>query len=136
MVRPKSIKLFEAFYLGSILVGAVNTAMTWAEAAASAEAIQVRQMLGPWFMPLSTVFLYTLWLLLWYFTAYARSNLARWAVTIFFALSLIGFVFTLATGAPPAAVPMALTAAALLLDAVAVIFLFRRDAIEWFGKSA
>jgi hypothetical protein len=136
MVRPKSIKLFELFYLGSILVGAVNTAMTWAETAASAEAIQVRQMLGPWFMPLSTVFLYTLWLLLWYFTAYARSNLARWAVIVFFALSLIGFAFTLATGAPPAAIPMALTAVALVLDAVAVFFLFRRDAADWFGKSA
>ncbi|MGN6820025.1 MAG: hypothetical protein ACTHJR_15275 [Sphingomonas sp.] len=136
MTRPKSIRLFELFYLGSVLVGAINTAMTWAENAASAEAIQVRQMLGPWFLPLSTVFLYTLWLLLWYFTARQRSNVARWVVVVFYALALIGFVFTLAVGATPAGLPLALSAVSLVLTTVAVIFLFRRDAAEWFGKSA
>jgi uncharacterized membrane protein YqjE len=136
MTRPKSIQLFELFYLGSVLVGAVDTAMTWAETSASAEAIQVKQMLGPWFMPLSTVFLYTLWLLLWYFTARARSNAARWAVVVFYALSLIGFVFTLAVGSAPAPLSLSLSAVSLVLTTVAVFFLFRRDAVEWFGRSA
>jgi len=136
MVRPKSIRLFELFYLGSVLVGAVNAAMTWAETSASAEAIQVRQMLGPWFIPFSTVFLYTLWLLLWYFTARARSNLARWAVVVFYALSLVGFVFTLAVGSAPAPLSLALSAVSLAFTTVAVVFLFQRDASEWFGKSA
>ena len=135
MARPKSIRMFELFYLGSVLVGAVNTAMTWAETSASAEAVQVKQMLGPWFVPLSTVFLYTLWLLLWYFTARARSNVARWVVVIFYALALIGFVFTLAVGATPAGLPLILSAASLVLTTLAVFFLFRRDATEWFGKS-
>src|SRR3954454_21240571 len=98
MVRPKSIRLFELFYLGSVLVGAVNTAMNWAETSASAEAAQVRQMLGQWFLPLSTVFLYTLWLLLWYFTARQGSSLARWAVVFFYGLALIGLVSSLVMG--------------------------------------
>jgi len=136
MVRPKSIRLFELFYLGSVLVGAVNTAMTWAENSASAEAIQVKQMLGQWFLPLSTVFLYTLWLLLWYFTARARSNVARWAVVIFYVLALVGFVFTLGVGATPAGLPLALSAVSLAFTTAAVVFLFRRDAAAWFGASA
>jgi len=136
MVRPKSIRLFELFYLGSVLVGAVNTAMTWAENSASAEAIQVKQMLGQWFLPLSTVFLYTLWLLLWYFTARARSNVARWAVVIFYVLALVGFVFTLGVGATPAGLPLALSAVSLAFTTAAVVFLCRRDAAAWFGASA
>jgi len=136
MVRPKSIRMFELFYLGSVLVGAVNTAMTWAETSASAEAAQVRQMLGQWFLPLSTVFLYTLWLLLWYFTARQGSNLARWVVVVFFGLAVIGFVSTLIVGAAPAALPLALSAVSLAFTTVAVVFLFQRDSAAWFGASA
>lgn len=136
MVRPKSIRLFELCYLGSILVGAVNTALTWAETNASVEAGQVKQMLGPWFVPLSAVFIYTLWLLLWYFTARARSNVARWVVVVFYGLSLIGFVFTLGVAAKSDGATLALSVLSLLLTTAAVFFLFRRDAAEWFGKSA
>ena len=136
MVRPKSIRLFELCYLGSILVGAANTALTWAETNASVEAAQVKQMLGPWFVPLSAVFIYTLWLLLWYFTARARSNVARWVVVVFYALSLVGFLFSLGVAAPPESVTLALSVLSLALTTAAVFFLFRRDAAEWFGKSA
>ena len=135
MARPKSIQLFELFYLGSVLVGAVNTAMTWAETSTSAEAAQVKQMLGQWFLPLSTVFLYTLWLLLWYFTARLRSNLARWVGVVFYVLALVGFVLTLGAGASPAGLPFALSAVSLILTTIAVIFLFRRDAVAWFGAA-
>ncbi|MBW8841698.1 MAG: hypothetical protein JF608_07805 [Sphingomonadales bacterium] len=128
--------MFELFYLGSVLVGAVNTAMTWAETSASAEAAQVRQMLGQWFLPLSTVFLYTLWLLLWYFTARQGSNLARWVVVVFYGLAVIGFVSSLAMGAAPAALPLALSAVSLAFTTVAVFFLFQRDNAAWFGASA
>jgi hypothetical protein len=128
--------MFELFYLGSVLVGAVDTAMTWAETNASAEAVQVQQMLGQWFLPLSTVFLYTLWLLLWYFTARLGSNLARWAVVVFYGLALIGFVFTLAVGSAPAPLSLALSAVSLAFTTVAVVFLFQRDSAAWFGASA
>jgi hypothetical protein len=136
MVRPKSIRLFELFYLGSVLVGAVNTAITWAETSTSAEAVQVKHMLGQWFLPLSTVFLYTLWLLLWYFAARARSDIARWVIVVFYGLALVGFVFTLAVGATPAGLPLALSAVSLVITTIAVFFLFRRDAVAWFGASA
>lgn len=136
MVRPKSIRLFELFYLGSVLVEAVNTAMTWADTNTNPQTMQVKQMLGPWFPTLLTVFTFTLWLLLWYFTARERSNVARWAIVILYALGLIGFVFSLAVGAAPVAVPLALAVVSLIMTSLAVFFLFRRDAVAWFGASA
>lgn len=136
MARPKSIRLFELFYLGSVLVEAVNTAITWAETNTNPQTMEVKRMLGPWFPTLLTVFTFTLWLLLWYFTARERSNVARWATVIFYVLGLIGFVFSLAVGAAPAAAPLALSAVSLAFATVAVFFLFQRDAAEWFGKSA
>lgn len=135
MTRPKSIRLFELFYLGSVLVEAVNTAMTWAETNTNPQTMEVKQMLGAWFPTLLTVFTFTLWLLLWYFTARARSNVARWAIVIFYALGLIGFVFSLAIGATPAAVPLSLWVVSLVSTTIAVFFLFRRDAVAWFGAS-
>ncbi len=135
MVRPKSIRWFERCYLASVLVGAVNTAMTWAETANSAEAAQARAMLGQWFLPLSTVFLYTLWLLLWYFTARAGSAIAKWTLVVFYLFAVIGFVFSLVYGAPPEGVPLALTVASLALTTVSVWYLFRPDATAWFGRS-
>jgi hypothetical protein len=136
MARPKSIRLFELFYLGSVLVEAVNTAATWAATDASPQTVQVKQMLGPWFPALLTVFTFTLWLLLWYFAARARSNVARWAIAILYVLGVIGFIFTLAAGSAPAALPLALSAVSLAFSTVAVVFLFRRDSAAWFGASA
>jgi hypothetical protein len=136
MARPKSIRLFELFYLGSVLVEAVNTAMTWAATDANPETIQVKQMLGPWFPALLTVFTFTLWLLLWYFAARTRSNIARWVIAILYVLGLIGFVFSLAVSGPQSAIPLGLSVVSLILTTLAVICLFRRDASVWFGASA
>ena len=136
MARPTSIRLFELFYLGSVLVEAVNTAMTWAETNANPQTMEVKQMLGPWFPALLTVFTFTLWLLLWYFTARARSNIARWAIVVFYVLALVGFVFSLAVGAAPAALPLSLSVVSLVLTTLAVVCLCRRDAAAWFGASA
>jgi hypothetical protein len=136
MARPKSIRLFELFYLGSVLVEAVNTAMTWAATDANPQTIQVKQMLGPWFPALLTVFTFTLWLLLWYFAARTRSNIARWVIAILYVLGLIGFVFSLTVSGPQLALPLGLSVVSLILTTLAVICLFRRDASAWFGASA
>jgi hypothetical protein len=136
MARPKSIRLFELFYLGSVLVEAVNTAMTWAATDANPQTIQVKQMLGPWFPALLTVFTFTLWLLLWYFAARTRSNVARWAIAILYVLGLVGFVFSLTAGGPQSVIPLGLSVVSLVLTTLAVICLFRRDASAWFGASA
>ena len=132
MIRPTSIAWFERFYLGSVLVGAINSAMTWAETANSAEAAQAAAMLGVWFLPLSFVFIYTLWLLLWYFTARAGSAIAKWAVVVLYGCALIGFGLTFLAVPLAASVSMALTVVSLVLTGIAMWFLFRPDAAPWF----
>ena len=135
MLRPKSIRLFELFYLGSVLVAAIQTAMEWSVTSRNRDTVNVQQMLGPWFPALLTVFLFTLWLILWYFVARARSNVARWAVVVLYVFSLLGYLTVLGMGSQQTAVSLALSTLGIALDTVAVFFLFRRDAVEWFGKS-
>src|ERR1700712_3462821 len=100
-MRPKSIVIFELCYLGSIVLGAVNVAMTWKDVNGTVEAAQTRAMLGDWFMPLAMVFGVTISLLLWYFTARSASLVAKWVVVVFFGFSLAAFLFTLVIGSRP-----------------------------------
>ena len=132
MARPKSIEWFERFYLASVLVGAVDSAMTWAQTAGSVEAARAQAMFGPWFLPLAFVFIYTLWLLLWYFTARAGSAIAKWAVVVFYVFALIGFASTIVVGALEFSASLALSVGSLVLTGISVWFLFRPDSKGWF----
>jgi hypothetical protein len=136
MTRPVSIRRFELCYLGSVLIGAANSAMTWKDVTSTVEAAQTRAMLGDWFMPLAMVFGFTISLLLWYFTARAASLVAKWVLVVFFGLALAGFLLTLATGSRPDGIAGILSVATLVLNAVAVWMLFRPDARAWFGETA
>jgi hypothetical protein len=133
MSRPKSIVRFELAYLTSLAISAANTALTWSDAMSTVEAAKTEEMFGPWFMPLITVFGFTLSLLLWYFTARVASNVARWVLVIFFLLGLLSFAMTWLWGIPPTGLSGALAIAALVLNALAVGLLFRPDAARWFG---
>ena len=135
MSRPKSIIRFEWAYLASVVIGAANTALTWSDAMSTVEAANTREMFGPWFVPLITVFGFTISLLLWYFTARTASNVARWVLVAFFALGLTSFAVTWLWGIPPTGVSGALAIVTLVLNAVAVLLLFRPDSARWFGAS-
>jgi len=135
-MRPKSIVNFELCYLGSVLISAINAAMTWKDVNGTVEAAQTRAMLGDWFMPVAMVFGITISLLLWYFTARSASLVAKWVVVVFFGFSLAGFLFTLGIGSRPEGLPGILSVVTLVLNAVAVWMLFRPDARVWFGEAA
>jgi len=135
-MRPKSIVYYEYAYLGAVLLGIVVTAMTWTANSQTEEVEKIRAMLGASFLPILYVFIYTLSLALWYFTARAPNSAAKWIVVGWFALSLIGFAMALGAGNLPNDLPGLLAAAALVLNAVAVYLLFRPDARAWFGEKA
>lgn len=134
MVRPKSIRYFELCYLGCVLVGGINTAMTWASAMASDDGQQARAVVGPWFLPIAFVFAYTLALLLWYFTARVPSRVAKWIVILWFGLSVLTVGFNLIKG-PTFETSTILSVVTLLLNAAAVWFLLRPDSNSWFAKA-
>lgn len=134
-MRPKSIVNYEYCYLGAVLLGIVVTAMTWSANNATQEVEQIRGMLGASFLPIFYVFVYTLSLALWYFTARAPNAVAKWIVVGWFVLSLIGFGMAMAAGNLPNDLPGFVAVAALVLNAAAVWMLFRPDARAWFGET-
>lgn len=133
-MRPKSIVYYEYAYLGSVLFGIAVTAMTWTANNATPEVEQIRGVLGASFLPILYVFIYTLSLVLWYFTARVPNTVAKWIVAGWFALSLIGFALAIGAGNFPNDLPGVLAAGALVLNAIAVWMLFRPDARAWFGE--
>jgi len=135
-MRPKSIVYYEICYLGSVLLGIVITAMTWTANNATPEVQQIRAVLGPAFLPILYVFIYTISLALWYFTARVPNTVAKWIVVGWFLLSLLGSGYAIVAGNLPVDLAGLLAVAALVLNAVAVYFLFRPDARAWFGEAA
>lgn len=134
MVRPPSIVRYGYCYLAATLLSAINTAITWKAVNASPEAAQASAVLGPWFMPLSTVFVFTLALTLWFFTAREPSRVAKWIVVALTVLRVAAFAAAAVGGLRPQGVPGALAVAGLGLSVIAVVLLFRRDSLVWFGR--
>ena len=135
-MRPKSIVYYEYAYLAAVLLGIVVTAMTWTVNDQTQEVEQIRAVLGPSFLPIFYVFIYTLSLALWYFTARSPNTVAKWIVVAWFVLSLLGFGFAIVAGNVPNDAPGLLAVGAVVLNAVAVYFLLRPDARAWFGQGA
>jgi hypothetical protein len=135
-MRPKSIVYYEYAYLGSVLLGIAVTAMTWTANNQTQEVEQIRGMLGASFLPILYVFIYTLSLVLWYFTARVPNTAAKWIVVGWFVLSLIGSGFAISAGTVPNDPSGFLAIGALVLNAIAVFLLFRPDARAWFGETA
>ncbi|HEX4694822.1 hypothetical protein [Sphingomonas sp.] len=135
-MRPRSIRQFEYCYLGSLLLGAAVTAITWNANASSTEVKQIEAVFGASFLPIFYVFVYALSLALWYFTARVPNLAAKWIVVGWFALSLLGVLLSLGTGHIPNDLPSLLSIVAIVLNAVAVWLLFRPDARAWFGETA
>ena len=135
-MRPKSIVRYEMFYLAAVLLGIAATAMSWGANINTDEMKQIQGVFGTSFLPIFFVFVYTLSLALWYFTARSPNIAAKWIVTIWFMLSLIGLVMSLGQGQVPTDLSSVLSLAAIALNAVAVYLLFRPDARAWFGEAA
>lgn len=135
-MRPRSIRYYELCYLGAVLASIVVTALTWGANGDTDQVKQIEAVLGSSFLPIFYVFVFTLSLVLWYFTARDPNRVAKWIVVIWFGLSLLGWAAGLAVGNMPNDLPGLLAVAGLVLNAVAIWFLFRPDARAWFGETA
>jgi hypothetical protein len=132
MIRPQSIVWFERCFLGAIGIGVVNSALNWSKMQDAVAATPGASVLPGGFLIGTMVVGIIINLVLWYFTARRRSNVAKWIIVVFFALGLLGLVRTLVTGI--AAPTMNIFAyVALALQAVGVYLLFQSDAKAWFA---
>ena len=136
MQRPQSIVTFERCYLGALVIGAVNAAISWSYYQSLVTVQQSQAMIGTWYMPTITAIGFIIPLILWYFAARRASVVAKWIIVIFFALGCIALLLGLATASYGVNLRSLLSIAALVLNAVSVWHLFRPDAKAWFGEQA
>lgn len=139
-MRPQSIVLFDRAYLAGIILSIINFAVSWngqmalmrdnpgvAANPAMADAVPALLIGG---VALGTV----ISLLLWYFTAYKRSNITRWIIVVFFALGLLGLIGLPTAMARFGMVYTVLVVVGILLQVFAVVMLFRPDSQAWFAR--
>ena len=126
-MRPQSIIRFEQFYLGGTAITIV---------------VQVLNMLRL-FGPIRTEELafatlliilaigYGLAFLFWYLIARRASNIAKWVLVILTVLGLFGNVPLMIAQPQTEFAYTAVMALILVLQLIAMVYLFRRDAVEW-----
>ena len=137
-MRPTSIVNFERLYLGSFVVGLLNTLAFWPVMVAAMMANPSVAKLGPNFAPGMLVAGLTISAAitasLWFLVARRASVVAKWIVTIFFVLSALSLLYGLTTGSRSMNVQAGVGILAFLLNAAAVWMLFRTDARLWFAE--
>ena len=132
MNRPPSIVLFEKLYLAAIVVGIVNTFVSWSQVNAMLDDPRVQAAgMGNGTLVFALFVGILIPFLLWYFIARRASNVAKWVLVVLTALGLFGFLSSLANPLAPKGLAMILGAVALVLQLYAAWLLFRPDAKAW-----
>jgi hypothetical protein len=139
MERPISIVWFERCYLGCVVVGVINTIVSWNATLAKIAETPATAQFGPSFMPDMMIGVGVLSvlisLLLWSFTARKGSVVTKWIITVLFVLGILGLLMSIVQGTLPQGLPAILAIVAWVLDAIAVFQLFRPDTKVWFGEA-
>ncbi|WP_010187149.1 hypothetical protein [Sphingomonas sp. PAMC 26605] len=138
MERPHAIVLFERCYLGGLVVGLVNTAMSWSATMARMAEQPAAAQLGPAFGQSMLIGVTALSigisLLLWYFTARQASVVTKWIITGFFVIGALTFLAAVVKGTMPHGAGGILAVIAWVLNAIAVWQLFKPESKRWFGE--
>jgi hypothetical protein len=133
MTRPNSIIWFERVFLGSILLGLINSALTWSTIQGQIAATPGASMLGSGFLMGTMVIGIVVNLLLWYFIARRGANVARIIWTVLFAIGVFGVVamFLRPTSLSVKVMPLI----SFALQAYGVFLLYRPDTKPWFSPN-
>lgn len=140
MTRPRSIRLFELFWLGSLALTLVGTALLWPVLLEQAAAQAGAARLGPGVLNAiagaGVAFLAAIELLLWYFVARRGSTVAKWLAVLFTAYGAYVLVVAEDVAVALATVTGVISAVALLMQVIATGALFAPDARSWFSPPA
>ena len=134
-MRPKSIELFDKVYLGSLVLGLVNTAANWSQLVASAEKAGAgAASLGSGLLIGSIVGGLAISLLLWFFIARRASNVAKWIFVVLTAISIFGVLSSLINPLAPKGAAIIGGVVTTALQVFAAWLLFRPDAAAWLSS--
>jgi hypothetical protein len=137
-MRPQSIVLFEKVYLAAIVLGVINTVMSWSlvTQAASDPALQ-KTGVASGLLVGALIIGILIPLLLWYFIARRASNVAKWIYVVLLAFGVLGFLRGLSVPNAPGGLTLVIGALSLALQVWAGVLLFKPDATAWLeSKSA
>ena len=125
-MRPKSVKLGEQLYAGSILLTIVLAIIGWDEAVATG---------GVALATIVNVVVIGITALLLYLTTRRASRVALWLLVALTAINIAGFLFQVAGGVVAPGLFGVLTTAQTLLGIVGIVLLFRPGARAWFADA-
>lgn len=133
-MRPQSILMFERLYLASLAIGIVNFVLSFDQAVSMVQNDpELAELgLGSGFVIATSSFSFLISLLLWYLIARRASSIAKWILVI---LTAFGFIFMLFDSSSYGGVSGTITWITTILQLVALVFLFRPDAKDWFRAS-
>jgi hypothetical protein len=126
-MRPKSVKLGEQLYAGSILLTIVLAVIGWDEAVATG---------GVALAAIVNVVVIGITILLLYATTRRASRVALWLLVVLTAINIAGFLFQVAGGVVAPGLFGVLTTAQTVLGVIGIVLLFRPSARAWFVAAA
>ena len=132
-MKPDSVKKFDLFFLASIAIAVVSALMNWDQSLAGAqEALSQSGMEGQaeTFLIIGLAFGIGLGLLLWAMASPLRLGFARWLLLLFVAYRAVSIPLALTSGMGSLSITGLVT---VLLEAIALWFLFRPDAKQWYA---
>ncbi|MDF8333244.1 hypothetical protein [Novosphingobium cyanobacteriorum] len=126
-MRPTSIDQFEKLYLGASVFGLLNFIFNFDEATRQMAQLQY----GIVFLVIAALVGLGINMLFWFFIARRASNVAKWILTVLTAFGLVstGMRWQLMTSYSPLRLTLSLLV--LVLQVIAVAYLFRADAVIW-----
>jgi ABC-type multidrug transport system fused ATPase/permease subunit len=127
-VRPKTIVYFERIIFGVLLVGALQTYLTWDRIAQSAAAYPG----GTRPIIIILIFIYVLFATLTLLVSRRRSKIAMWVLIALFALGLYGVVESVTRGQLGS--DEMTTALGQIVQGVALGLLFTPSARHWMNR--
>lgn len=131
-MRPASITMFDRLYLGSLVLGLINFALSYDNTMAQLKADPVVADVGmasPGILWGGLALGMAISLLLWFLISRKASNVARWILVVFTVIGVISLPLSL--GQLPL-LQLVTTLVVTGVQAAAVYFLFRPDAKPWF----
>lgn len=132
-MRPHSIVRFERFFLASLLLAVINTALSFRSSMALLNAdplvgqtgYAVAMLVGTLAISIG------LQLLLWFFIARKASNVAKWILVVLTVLGIATSIPSIGVLMTQGVVTLSVTLLITVLQIIAIIHLFRPDAKTW-----
>lgn len=135
-MRPDSIRKFDLFYLAAVAISIASALLNFdTQVAGLGEQLSNSglDMPAETFLLISLGIAFAINMLLWFCVSRLRMGWVKWVILVFVIYSIVTLASAMAMGLASLSITGVLT---VLLKAIALSFLFRADAKEWFAKGS